>query len=91
VDAAVIAFIEVKSGVGVAHGWSPVTSAIKVTEVDKNRIISLNWIPAFEYYKAEVEKRSGLKFHEHPFFDIAKSYPFGITKIGNEMIYNEKR
>ena len=88
-DSAVIALFESISGVGVAHGWTAVSEAIKVTEVDKNRIISLNWKPAFEVYKNEVEKISSLKFAENNFFDIAKSYPFGITRIGNEMIVRD--
>lgn len=50
------------SGVGVVHGWQPISGAFKVTEGDGNRIISLDWIPAFEVYRQVVESHAGASF-----------------------------
>lgn len=88
-DAAVLAHLPVPSGVGVAHGWLPISKGMKVTESDRNVIKSLNWRPAFEVYRELVEADSAQTFTEKNFFDIAKCYPFGITKLGTEMVVRD--
>ncbi len=44
-DAAVLALADTTSSVGVAHGWTPISEAIRVTESEGNMVISLNWRP----------------------------------------------
>lgn len=85
-DAAVFALTDIKSGIGVAHGWKPVAGPLRVTEADRNTIISLNWRPAFEVYRETVEKVSGESFDNTDFFQLAKGYPFGIVKMAEEMV-----
>ena len=87
--AGVIAVSDVAIGIGVAHGWQPVTTSIKVTEAQGNRIISLNWEPAFEIYKKTIAEHSEQNFDTTPFFDIAKAYPLGIAKLDTEMIVRD--
>lgn len=84
-DAAVIARLPVPGGVGVAHGWEPISEGIKVTAADGNLIKTLEWRPAFEVYRELVEADSGRVFGGDNFFDIAKGYPFGIGKLGTEL------
>lgn len=88
-DAAVLAVSDVASGIGVAHGWKPVSNVFKLTEAKQNRAISLNWEPAFQVYRNAVEMHSGLSFDEHSFFDIAKAYPLGILKLDAEMVIRD--
>lgn len=88
-DAAVLALADVRSGLGVAHGWKPITEVIRVTEAENNRVISLNWKPAFDVYREIVEKESGLKFEETGFFNLAKAYPLGIQKAAGEMVIRD--
>lgn len=87
--AAVVAVSDVAAGIGVAHGWQPVTTSIKVTEAQGNRVISLNWEPALEIYKQAVKQHSNPDFDATAFFDIAKAYPLGITKLDTEMIVRD--
>jgi len=88
-DAAILALTEIESGVGVNHGWTDVEGPFKVTESDRNVIITLDWKPAFQVYKKIVEKHSGKTFTDESFFDIAKGYPFGISKLGTEKIVRD--
>ncbi|WP_045222215.1 FIST signal transduction protein [Desulfonatronum thioautotrophicum] len=88
-DAAVLGLVNTHSSIGVAHGWTPISDAFKVTEADRNTVISLNWQPAFEVYKKIVEAHSGRSFSKEPFFELAKSYPLGFAKLDAEMIVRD--
>ncbi len=88
-DSAILAAVETECGVGVGHGWTEVAGPFKVTESERNVIKTLDWRPAFQVYKEVVENHSRRKFTSHNFFDIAKSYPFGINKLGTEKIVRD--
>jgi hypothetical protein len=88
-DSAVLALLDVDSGVGVSHGWEPVSGPFRVTEAKQNRIMTLEWKPAFEVYKEVVEAHDNRVFDKNNFFDIAKAYPFGIAKIGAEQVVRD--
>lgn len=89
-DSAVLAMMDIESGIGVSHGWDiKLSGPHKVTESAGNAIKSLDWKPAFEVYKEVVEKHSGRTFTEDNFFDIAKGYPFGIIKLESERIIRD--
>jgi hypothetical protein len=88
-DSAILALTEMPSSIGVAHGWKSISGAFKVTEAAGNRIITLDWRPAFEVYREVVEGHSGSSFDVLPFFDIAKAYPFGIAKLDAEMVVRD--
>lgn len=88
-DSAVMALVHLNSGIGVAHGWQQISNAFKVTEAQGNRIVSLDWRPAFEVYREVVEEHGNISFSNASFFDIAKAYPFGIAKLDAEMVVRD--
>ena len=88
-NAAVLALVRRKSGVGVAHGWQPLSEPHKVTAAEGNRIISIDWQPAYEVYQEIVENLSGCSFSQQDFFQMAKSYPLGIMNMDLEMIVRD--
>lgn len=89
VDAALLVKMPWISGVGVAHGWQPISDTLKVTESSRNRVRSLDWQPAFSAYRTLVEAHGDQRFGEDNFFDIAKSYPLGISKLDTEMVVRD--
>ena len=88
-NAAVLGAIQTSMTIGVAHGWQPISDPIKVTKTEGNTVISLNWKPAFEVYSSLVQGHSKQEINEDNFFDIAKSYPFGLVKLDEEMIIRD--
>ena len=88
-DSAVLALLDIKSGIGVQHGWKRLKGPFRVTETDGNIIKTLDGQPAFEIYKSVVEKASGKQLTKENFFEVAKGYPFGIPKIGSEPIVRD--
>ncbi len=76
-------------GIGVAHGWQSVTGAFKVTEADCNRILSLDWQPAFSLYRQQVALHAGTDLTSDNFLEMAKSYPFGVSRLGDEMVIRD--
>ncbi len=88
-DVAVLAYVRAQSGVGVAHGWEPISNTYRVTESAGNEVISLDWRPAFEVYREIVETHADERFTNDNFFSIAKAYPLGIAKLGAELIVRD--
>lgn len=88
-DSAVLVTLNKSSGIGVRHGWNSIDGPFQITKVAKNTIVELDYKPAFEVYKEVVQKHSGKVFNDNNFFDIAKAYPFGVSKIGSEKIVRD--
>lgn len=88
-DCAVLALLDIESGVGVCHGWKEISGPYKVTESVGTMIKLLDWKPAYEVYREVVEKHSKKKLEKGNFFDIAKCYPFGISRLGAEKIVRD--
>jgi hypothetical protein len=88
-DGAVLALFDIPSGIGVAHGWQPISDGFKVTESAGNIIHTLDWRPAYHVYQETVEAHCNQKFANEDFFSIAKRYPFGIAKLGSEMVVRD--
>ncbi|MBN1514319.1 MAG: FIST C-terminal domain-containing protein [Phycisphaerae bacterium] len=88
-DSAVLATLPTASGVGVSHGWTDIAGPFEVTESDRNVIQTLDWKPAFEVYRSVVENHARKPLTAGNFFEIAKSYPFGIIKLGTEKIVRD--
>jgi len=85
-DGAIIVSIEGYMSVGVDHGWQPIYGPIIANEVERHVLKSINWEPAFMYYKKVIEKDSGTKLNSDNFIQISKCYPFGILKYDKEII-----
>lgn len=86
---AAIALLNCQSGIGVAHGWHAISEVYRVTESEGNRVISLNWLPAYEVYSQAILTHSNQSLSVENFFDIAKAYPLGITKLGLEVVIRD--
>ncbi len=88
-DAAVMVFTPWESHIGVSHGWERLYGPIVATKTDGNTIKELNWQNAFDLYRSIVEGDCQTPFRRENFFAVAKQYPFGIYKEGEEDIVRD--
>ncbi|MEM6764925.1 MAG: FIST C-terminal domain-containing protein [Bacteroidota bacterium] len=88
-NAAVLALLDKQVKLGVKHGWRRIMGPFVATDTENTVIKELNWQNAFEVYKQVVETNGGGTITRENFFDIAKGYPFGLTKEGEEDVVRD--
>lgn len=88
-DAAIFAFADMGSGVGVAHGWHPVSRPLKITASNSNTVDSINWQPAFEVYREIIASVLQTNISDITFEQFAKSFPLGIVKMADELLVRD--
>jgi hypothetical protein len=88
-DCAVLALSSIPIGVGVNHGWTEVSGPHQVTRSRGNVIEELDRAPALDVYRKVVEARTGRPLTAEGFFELAKGFPFGISKLGEEKIVRD--
>lgn len=88
-DAAIVGLINQQSNLGVRHGWNKLAGPFVATQTHKNIIYQLNWVNAFDVYSETVNSDASVEITTDNFFDIAKGYPFGIYREGNEDIVRD--
>lgn len=88
-DAAVVCIMEMKSSIGVKHGWKKLEGPYIVTKAKKNIIEEINWEAPFDIYQKIVEKDTQTKFTKDNFFQMAMGYPLGIIKQGVDYIIRD--
>ncbi len=88
-DAAILIPINLRPRTAVRHGWRRLQGPFVVTRSDRNRIDDLNWEPAGDVYAEVVESESGQVVTEDGFFDVAKGFPFGMLREGEEDVVRD--
>jgi hypothetical protein len=61
-------------GIGVSHGWEPASDALRVTQADGLRLVSLNGLPAVEAFQEHAEAKGET-------LDRASPIPFFLQNI----------
>jgi hypothetical protein len=88
-DAGVLATVDRPTSVGVKHGWEEVAGPLRVTAASGQRLSELDGEPAFEVYRRIVEDDAGVALTEGNFFEVAMSYPFGLSRLEGEKIVRD--
>jgi hypothetical protein len=88
-DAAVLATVPVPSELGVNHGWREIAGPYRVNDAEGTTLSTLGAESAVDVYRRVVEADSGRTLTRENFFDIAKSYPFGISRLHGERIVRD--
>jgi hypothetical protein len=88
-DAGIVVGLPFQVSRGVRHGWEVLDGPYLVTGSRGNVLETLNYRPAFDVYRDRVEKASTLRFAEHDFFSIAKTYPLGIKWLDGDLLVRD--
>lgn len=88
-DCAVLAYIPMYSGVGVAHGMVSVGGPHKVTSSSFNTISSINWQPAAQFYKDLLFKHPNYDDGMPGFFGTDAHFSLGLNRFDNERVILE--
>ncbi len=88
-DAAVLAVVDLPSGVAARHGWVKLSGPYHVTQSTGNVIHSLNWRPAVQVYKAAVSTIYTSEWDEDRFYEVSQNFPFGIQRYGVERVVRD--
>lgn len=75
--------------VRVRHGWEKLAGPFLVTESEGNTVHSLNFQPALQVYREAVAPYTELDFEQHDFFSIAKTFPFGMERLDDEVLVRD--
>ena len=88
-DAAVVATLPAPTSIGVNHGWTEIDGPFRVTDAAGSTLHTLDGRPAFELYREVIESHVGRTVTAENFFEIAKSHPFGITRMDAEQVVRD--
>ncbi len=88
-DAAVVATVAEPMEIGVNHGWQEIAGPFRVTDAEGSTLETLDGKPAFSVYRDVIAEASGETVTEENFFEVAKSYPFGIGRMAAEQIVRD--
>ena len=78
-DRALVIGIDRTLRISARHGWRTLHGPLVVTCAENNVLHELNGRPAFEVYREVLRDMEGVEIERDRFFDVAKSYPFGIS------------
>ncbi|MBK7617137.1 MAG: FIST C-terminal domain-containing protein [Burkholderiales bacterium] len=68
------------------HGYPAPEHAMTATATVGNRIVSIDWQPAFDAYKALIASDHGIALTRDNFYQYAVHYPFGIVRASGEVL-----
>ncbi|MEA1915306.1 MAG: FIST N-terminal domain-containing protein [Campylobacterota bacterium] len=84
-ECAIVGFSRLKSSLGIAHGWSPISPLLKVTKAKNNVIEKINYENAYSEYKKNLLSINTKLSTNFSFNTVAKNYPIGIQKLHNNI------
>lgn len=68
------------------HGFQPPETVITATATDGDRIINIDWQPAFNAYQDLVSSHFGTELTKENFYQFGSYFPLGILQANNRLI-----
>ncbi len=72
-------------GAVLEHGYAAPTQMLTATSTEGNRIMQIDWRPAFEVYQEMARAQYGVEINRENFYQYGVHFPFGIMRA-NGMI-----
>lgn len=68
------------------HGYCVPPKNITATTTEGNRIVQIDWRPAFEVYQELVQAQFGVEITRENFYQYAVHFPFGIIRANHNVV-----
>ncbi len=68
------------------HGYRVPGEMVAATSTEGNRIISIDWRPAFEVYAERIREQYQVEITKENFYEYAVHFPFGIIRADDEIL-----
>ncbi len=68
------------------HGYQIQEHLLPATSTDGNRIIQIDWRPAFDVYQELVRNQFGVEINRENFYQYAVHFPFGILRANHNVL-----
>ncbi len=72
-------------GAVLEHGYAAPPQMLTATSTEGNRILQIDWRPAFEVYQEMARAQYGVEINQENFYQYAVHFPFGVVRA-NGMI-----
>lgn len=85
-DGALAILLPEHGGAILEHGYRAPELMIAATATEGNRIITIDWRPAFEVYQEMILALYGVTVDRDNFYHYAAHFPFGIVRANNDIV-----
>ncbi|MFO7594341.1 MAG: FIST N-terminal domain-containing protein [Pseudomonadota bacterium] len=85
-DGMLTLIISPHEGVALEHGYRAPQHMVAATSTEGNRIINIDWRPAFDVYAEIVNEQFGVRITPENFYQYAVHFPFGIIRADSEVL-----
>jgi len=73
-------------GAVLEHGYQPPAQMVAATSTQGNRVLSIDWRPAFDVYRDLILQQFGVEVTPENFYQYGVHYPFGIIRVNDEVL-----
>lgn len=88
-DAALLLTIRSACSLGVRHGWDFLMGPMVATRTRGNVILELNWRPAYDVYKEELDPHLDQPLDRQDFGRVAMNFPFAMQRHNAEDVVRD--
>lgn len=86
-NAAIVASMDKDIEINFTHGWEAKPETYKVTQIQGNEILSINWKPAVEVYMELIQQQiTTTVINLNNLENYFRYFPFGISRMDNDLI-----
>lgn len=78
--------LEPHRGAILEHGYEVPEQMITATATEGNRIMQIDWRPAFEVYQEMAREQYGVEVNHDNFYENAVHFPFGIVRANGVIV-----
>lgn len=78
--------LEPHRGAILEHGYEVPEQMITATATEGNRILQIDWRPAFEVYQEMAREQYGVEVNRENFYENAVHFPFGIVRANGVIV-----